>query len=76
MLAGFFPFLGVVIGALLQYFFTRHIESQRYLRELRSKAYMDYLKCVSELAQFRPKAGAQEGKEFFSRGADAIAYPR
>ncbi|CAD6365222.1 hypothetical protein SHEWT2_00382 [Shewanella hafniensis] len=71
MLAGFLSFLGVIIGASLQYIFTRHIESQRHLRDLQSKAYMDYLKCVCEQAQFRPKVGSQEQKELFSRTADA-----
>ncbi|MDX3775489.1 hypothetical protein QE250_15330 [Chromatiaceae bacterium AAb-1] len=73
MLTAFLSFLGVVIGASLQYFFTRHIESQRHLRDLRSKAYMDYLKCVCEQAQFRPKLGTQEQKELFSRTGDAKA---
>ncbi|PCJ43634.1 MAG: hypothetical protein COA71_01815 [SAR86 cluster bacterium] len=73
MLTGFLSFLGVVIGASLQYFFTRHIESQRHVRDLRSKAYMDYLKCVCEQAQFRPKIGTQEQKELFSRTGDAKA---
>ena len=73
MLTAFLSFLGVVIGASLQYVFTRHIESQRHLRDLRSKAYMDYLKCVCEQAQFRPKIGTQEQKELFSRTGDAKA---
>lgn len=73
MLTGFISFLGVIIGASLQYFFTRHIENQRHLRDLRSKAYMDYLKCVCEQAQFRPKFGTQEQKEIFSRTGDAKA---
>lgn len=73
MITAFLSFLGVVIGASLQYFFTRHIESQRHLRDLRSKAYMDYLKCVSEQAQFRPKIGTPELKELFSRTGDAKA---
>lgn len=48
MITGLLSFLDVVLGASLQYFFTRHIESQRHLRDLRSKAYMDYLQCVCE----------------------------
>lgn len=34
---------------------------------------MDYLKCVCEQAQFRPKLGTQEQKELFSRTGDAKA---
>jgi len=41
-------FLGVVIGASLQYLFTRYLETQRHLRELRSNAYLDYFRSVSE----------------------------
>ncbi len=73
MLTAVFSFLGVVIGASLQYFFTRHIENQRHLRDLRSKAYMDYLKCVCEQAQYRYKSGSSEQKELFSRTGDAKA---
>lgn len=39
----------------------------------RSKAYMDYLKCVCEQAQFRPLLGTKEQKEMFSRTGDAKA---
>jgi hypothetical protein len=70
---GLLTFAGVIIGATLQYFFTRHIENQRHSRELKSKAYMDYLKCVCDQAQFRPKLGSQEQKEIFARTGDAKA---
>ena len=73
MLTAIFSFLGVVIGASLQYFFTRHIESQRHQRDLRSKAYMDYLKCVCEQAQFRYQENTKERAELFSRTADSKA---
>jgi len=70
---GLLAFAGVIIGALLQYFFTRHIENQRHSRELKSRAYMDNLTCVCEQAQFRPKIGSQEQKEIFARTGDAKA---
>ena len=47
----YLPFAGLIIGAFLQYFFTRQIEYSRSLRELKSKAYMNYLNGVCELAQ-------------------------
>lgn len=50
MTAATFAFLGVVIGALLQYFFTRHLDSLRAWREARTLAYTDYLRSVSERA--------------------------
>jgi hypothetical protein len=43
--------IGIITGALLQYFFTSHLENQRHYRDLRTKAYMDYLKVISENAQ-------------------------
>lgn len=73
LLIGFLSFVGVVIGASLQYVFTRHIDSQRHLRDLRSNAYMDYLKCVCEQAQFRFKENTKERQELFSRTGDAKA---
>jgi hypothetical protein len=73
LLTGFISFFGVIIGASLQYFFTRHIENQRHLRDLRSQAYMDYLKCICEQAQFRPLSGTKEQQELFSRTADSKA---
>jgi len=71
MLTGLFSFIGIIIGASLQYVFTRHIEGQRHSRDIRSKAYMDYLNCVGELAQFRPATGSHERKTLDARTADA-----
>ena len=73
LLIGLISFVGVVIGASLQYYFTRHIENQRHLRDLRSKAYMDYLKCVTDLAQFQPKANSKEKIDLNARTGDAKA---
>jgi hypothetical protein len=64
-------FAGVLVGAILQYYFTRLIENQRHVRDLRSQAFIDYLNCVSEQAQFRPKMGSNEQKEIFCRIANA-----
>ncbi len=71
LLLGVLPFIGVVIGAVLQYFFTKHIEAQRHSRELKSKAYMDYLKSVAEHAQRLYEVGTLEHKGLFVRTADA-----
>lgn len=71
MTAAIFSFVGVIVGAVLQYFFTRHLDSQKHHRELRTAAYTDYLKCVSEHASFGRKRESQEGQELASRTADA-----
>ena len=73
LLIGVLSFFGVIVGASLQYFFTKHIENQRHLRDLRSSAYMDYLKCVCEQAQFRFKENTKERQSLFSRIGDAKA---
>ena len=71
LLTAFVSFLGVIIGAFLQYFFTHHIENQRHIRDLRSKAYMDYLMTVSEIANYRPKENSKEWGDMRARIADA-----
>jgi|HubBroStandDraft_6_1064221.scaffolds.fasta_scaffold04953_7 hypothetical protein len=50
MLTSILPVVGVLVGASLQYFFTRYLEAQRYQRDLRTGAYIDYVKAVSGLA--------------------------
>lgn len=64
-------FLGVVVGASLQYFFTRHLDDQRHYRTLRTQAYTDYLKSVCEQAQLVIQPQSKESREIFARTADA-----
>jgi hypothetical protein len=71
MTAAIFSFFGVIIGALLQYFFTRHLDRQKHHRELRTQAYTDYLKCVSEHANLRTPRDSPEGRDLGFRTADA-----
>jgi hypothetical protein len=71
--AAYLSILGLILGATLQYFFTRHIENQRHIRDLRSKAYMDLLKSISECANFRPKYSTKEGMDLAERTANAKA---
>lgn len=66
-------FFGVVIGASLQYVFTRYLENQRHYRNLRTQAYTDYLKGVCEQAQLVIKPQSQVTREIFARTADAKA---
>lgn len=71
MTAAIFSFFGVIIGALLQYFFTRHLDRQKHHRELRTQAYTDYLKCVSEHANLRTPRDSTDGRDLGFRTADA-----
>jgi hypothetical protein len=59
MRAAAFSFVGLVVGAYLQYLFTSHLESKRHQRELRTQAYLDFLKCVSELAHLNDPSDSQ-----------------
>jgi hypothetical protein len=63
--------LGAVAGAVLQYFFTRHLEDQKHYRVLRTQAYTDYLKCVCDQAQLGVQHQSKENREIFARTADA-----
>ena len=67
-------FLGVVVGAALQYFFTRHLDNQRHYRTLRTQAYTDYLKSVCEQAQLVVQPQSKESREIFARTADAKSH--
>lgn len=50
-LTPYLPFAGIVMGASLQYVFTRPIEYKRSLKEMKTRGYMHYLKGVCERAQ-------------------------
>lgn len=71
MTTAILTFLGVIAGAVLQYFFTRHLENQKHYRGLRTQAYTDYLKCVSELAQHLVQPQSNERTEIITRTTDA-----
>lgn len=71
LIVAVFSFLGVIIGALLQYWFTRHLDRQKHHRELRAQAYTDYLKCVSEHANLKKTRESADGRDLGFRTADA-----
>ena len=71
MSTALFSFFGIIVGAALQYLFTRHLDNQKHHRELRTKAYTDYLTCVSEHAHLGRPRHSQESRELFARTTDA-----
>jgi hypothetical protein len=71
MNSAIFSFFGIIIGAALQYIFTRHLDNQKHRRETRTTAYTDYLKCVSEQANLEKQRQSQEGRELGAKTADA-----
>jgi hypothetical protein len=70
---GFLALLGVIIGAILQYFFTKHVEHLKHAKELKSRAYADYLNAISEDASHHYETGSAEQKKVYSKIADAKA---
>jgi len=44
------PILGVVVGATLQYLFSRHSEDRKHQQNLRTQTYVDFLQGVGRLA--------------------------
>jgi hypothetical protein len=68
--AAIFSFFGIIVGAALQYFFSRHLDSLRTHRDGRTKAYTDYLRCVSEHANPN-QMRSSDGHELGTRTADA-----
>jgi len=70
MTVAIFSLFGIVIGASLQHFFSRHLDSLRAHRDLRTKAYTDYLHCVSEHAN-PDQMASSDYHELEARTADA-----
>jgi hypothetical protein len=68
MAIAFFSFLGVVVGASLQYLFTRFLEERRHRQSLQTEAYTDYIQAVAESRHIDLHA---ERASVFARLADA-----
>ena len=45
------PIMGVILGAALQHYFSRNLESRKQLALKKSEAYVDYFRAVALLAQ-------------------------
>ena len=71
MLTALLSLFGVIAGATLQFLFTRHLDGKKHHRDLRAKAYADYLQCVSEHANLRPPHQSTEGRQLGARTADS-----
>ncbi len=63
-----FSFLGIVVGAGLQYLFTQRLEGRRHFKLLQTQAYADYLRGVAEAAHLSLRI---DEAELYSRIADA-----
>ena len=63
-----FSVLGIVVGASLQYLFTRYLEERKHYRSLQTEAYADYLRGVAQAAHLNLTVNESE---IFARIADA-----
>ncbi len=63
--------VGLVMGAVLQFLFSRYLDARKHQRELRAKAYADYLQCVSEHANLGHQRQSVEGRQLGAKTADA-----
>lgn len=71
MLIALLSFIGVVVGAGLQYIFTRVLEVRRHHRELRTLAYADYVRSVAEVRHLLVQPQASKEREILARLTDA-----
>jgi hypothetical protein len=60
--------LGVAVGAILTYLFTRTHEYEKHYRLLQTGAYADYLRAVAEAAHLSLRS---DSADLFARAADA-----
>lgn len=71
MTSALLSLVGLIVGAVLQFLFTRYLDGKKHQRELRTKAYTDYLTCVSEHANLGILRNSPEAKNLGMRTADA-----
>lgn len=64
------PLIGIVVGAALQFRLGRRSEHQKQQDNLRSQAYVDYLKALAASAHLRSD---EELRDVYRDGADAKA---
>ena len=67
------PLLGVVVGAALQFWFSRSSEERRGRQTLRSQAYVDFIKAVSSLAAAQRQANQAKVDDALVQLTDAKA---
>ncbi|MBU1222142.1 hypothetical protein KKF34_11355 [Myxococcota bacterium] len=71
MLIPIFSIFGLILGAVLQFYFTQYLDNKKHQRDLKVKAYIDYLQCVSEQANLGYSIDTIEGRQIFARTADS-----
>ena len=67
-MAALLTLLGIAVGAILSYLFTRSHEQEKHYRLLQTGAYADYLRCVAESAHLNLES---DEASLFAHAADA-----
>ena len=65
--------MSVAAGALLQYFFSRKNESKKHHRELKFKAYSEYMQSVGEAETMKLIANPEKHAEILAKAISAKA---
>lgn len=68
-LVSLLPIFGVVLGAVMQQYFSRKADSRKHFSSLKAQAYVDFVRAVAKLAQVG-KAGSMERGGLLSDTAD------
>jgi hypothetical protein len=63
--------LGLVVGAVLQYYFSRRLEATRHFRELRTLAYSNFVQAVAESASASRKCDKDLQLEALAKATEA-----
>lgn len=71
MTAAIISLFGLFVGASLQFLFTKHLENRKHQRELRARAYTDFLQCVSEHSHLGYQKNTEAGRKLWARTTDA-----
>jgi len=65
------PMVGIIIGAILQYSFSRHSDELKHQKNLKTQAYVDFLKGVSGLTVAYRNNDKNKEQEFMTLLVDA-----
>ena len=71
ILATLLPIIGIIIGATLQYIFSKSSETHKQHFISKNQAYIDYLKCVSDLANLAKFKNERNRNDILALTADA-----
>ena len=65
------PLIGIIIGGVIQFFFSRISEVRKTQFTLRTQAYIDYLRCISESAHLSGLDINEKRQNLNARAADS-----